>query len=334
MEAHGSRNPTPARTQINKTQPPRRRAARNPRPMKLPGSLRRYRGAGSEPTRRPPPPPKIDIISLATGSYVRMEAGTGARPVQMLSKSRDWSELPADVLPLVFANLGAVDILMGSGLVCHSWLEAAKVPHLWRSVDMANHKVLEKMDDDVLCEMAKVAMDRSKGQLEVFLGKFFVTDEILKYIGDRGFTDLIMKSPLLEDLSLGLCPRVGGRKVFEATVKACPHLKRFSLHRELFRFSFKYPERYAEASGFAAMRELRSLSLTGSSVSTRELQAILDGCPHLETLFLRDCYDVVSDSALQAKCARIKTVTIEKYKWVLERKRKRGRLQMVLRQYE
>ncbi|PVH36372.1 hypothetical protein PAHAL_6G061800 [Panicum hallii] len=320
--------------------------------MKLPGSLPRRRGAGSEPTRRPPPPPKIDILSLATGSYVRMEAGTGARPVQMLSKSRDWSELPVDVLPLVFANLGAVDILMGSGLVCHSWLEAAKVPHLWRSVDMANHKALEKMDDDVLCEMAKVAVDRSKGQLEVFLGKLFVTDEILKYIGDRsssmkslslmschditnrGFTDLIMKSPLLEDLSLGLCPRVGGRKVFEATVKACPHLKRFSLHRELFRFSFMYPERYAEASGFAAMRELRSLSLTGSSVSTRELEAIVDGCPHLETLFLRDCYDVVSDGALQAKCARIKTVTIEKYKWVLERKRKRGRSQMVLRQYE
>jgi hypothetical protein len=30
-----------------------------------------------------------------------------------------------------------------------------------------------------------VAVDRSKGQLEVFLGKLFVNDEILKYIGDR-----------------------------------------------------------------------------------------------------------------------------------------------------
>jgi len=268
----------------------------------------------------------------------------------MLSNSRDWSELPVDVLPLVFANLGAIDILMGSGLVCHSWLEAAKLTDLWRSVDMANHEALEKMDDDVLCAMAKVAVDRSKGQLEVFLGKLFVNDEILKYIGDRsaslkslslischditnkGFTDLITKSPLLEDLSLELCPRVGGRKVFQATVKACSHLKRFSLHRELFNFSFNYPERDAEVRGFEGMRELRSLSLIGSNISNRELEAILDGCPHLETLFLRDCYRVDSDSALRAKCARIKTVTIAKYKWVKELKR--GRSQMVLRQYE
>ncbi|RLN03660.1 putative F-box/LRR-repeat protein 23 [Panicum miliaceum] len=279
------------------------------------------------------------------------EAGTQAQPAATLSTSRDWSALPLDVLLIVFANLGAVDGLMGPGIVCHSWLEAAKVPCVqWRSLDMANHKALEKMNDGVLCEMAKVAVDRSKGQLEVFLGELFVTDEILKYIGDRsaslkslslmschditnrGFTDLIRKSPLLEDLSLELCPRVGGRKVFEATVKACSQLKRFSLHRELFMFNFKYPERYEEASGFAAMRELRSLSLVGSSVSNRELEAVLDGCPHLETLFLRDCYNVDSDSALRAKCARIKTVTIEKYMWV--RERKRGRPRLVRRQYE
>ena len=151
-------------------------------------------------------------------------------------------------------------------------------------------------------------------------------------ITNKGFTDLITKTPLLEDLSLELCPRVGGAKVFEATVEACYQLKRFSLHRELFRFSIRCPEGNAEASGFEAMRELRSLRLIGSSITNRQLENILDGCPHLETLFLRDCYRVDSDSALRAKCARIKTVTIAKYKWVKELKR--GRSQMVLRQYE
>jgi hypothetical protein len=33
--------------------------------------------------------------------------------------------------------------------------------------------------------MAKVAVDRSGGQLQVFVGKRFVDDELLKYIGDR-----------------------------------------------------------------------------------------------------------------------------------------------------
>nr|CAB3482393.1 unnamed protein product [Digitaria exilis] len=255
-----------------------------------------------------------------------MEVDTEEHAVQMISASRDWSGLPIDVLLLVFRKLGAVEILMGSGLVCHSWLEAAMVPDLWRSVDMANDNV-EKVDEDILCAMAKVAVDRSKGRLEVFLGKFFVTDEILKYIGDRstslkslslmschdvsneGFTDLVTKSPLLEDLSLELCPRVGGRKVYEAAGKSCSKLKHFSLHRELFRFSFRYPDRYREARGFRAMRELRSLSLVGSSISNKELEAILDRCPHLETLFLRDCYaiKVAAGSNLRAKCARIKT---------------------------
>ncbi|CAO2209883.1 unnamed protein product [Urochloa humidicola] len=261
---------------------------------------------------------------------------------------RDWSALPMDVLLLIFANLGVVDVLMGSGLVCRSWLEAAKVPHLWRSVDMANDDV-EKMDEDVLSALAKVAVDRSNGQLEVFLGKFFVTDELLKYIGNRsgrlkslslischgvtneGFTYLIRKSPLLENLLLELCPRVGGRDVYEVTGKACPQIKHFSLHRELFKFSFNYPKRYQETRGIEEMHELRSLRLIGSTVDNAGLEAILASCPHLETLFLRDCYSV-SHSALRAKCARIKTVTFLKYRWVSEYIG--GCLERVLRHYE
>ncbi|CAO2209881.1 unnamed protein product [Urochloa humidicola] len=258
-----------------------------------------------------------------------MESGASSLPEPASPPAgRDWSELPLDALVMIFARLGPVEILMGSGLVCRSWLQAAKEPELWRSVDMANQRVVEEMKGGVLCAMAKAVVDRSMGKLEVFLGKYFVTDELLKYIADRsgslkilglischqvsnkGFTELITKSPLLEDLSLELCPRIGGRNVYEATGKACPQLKYFSLRRECFRFSLNYPRRIAESLGIAVMRELQSLTLVSSNITNDELVAILDGCPRLEILCLRDCYKVIADGALRAKCTRIKTLTL------------------------
>ena len=63
---------------------------------------------------------------------------------------------------------------------------------------MARHKVLDNIVDivgvspvepkinlDVLHAMARFAVDRSCGQLEVFVAKRFVTDQLLEYIGDR-----------------------------------------------------------------------------------------------------------------------------------------------------
>ncbi|TVU03120.1 hypothetical protein EJB05_51356, partial [Eragrostis curvula] len=139
--------------------------------------------------------------------------------------ARNWSELHVDVLCLIFTKLDAIEVLMGAGLVCHSWLDTAKLSELWRSVDMSNPKVLEKMSGNVLCAMAKVAVDRSCGQLEAFVGMWFVTNDLLKYIGDRspslkvlrlfscyisnvGVAWAIKEFPLLEDLELSLCLNV------------------------------------------------------------------------------------------------------------------------------
>lgn len=68
-------------------------------------------------------------------------------------------------------------------------LHTAKVLSLWRCLDMASPKVVEQMfrcgESSVLGAMARLAVDRSGGQLLEFSGRRFVSSELLNYIGDR-----------------------------------------------------------------------------------------------------------------------------------------------------
>ncbi|TVU43187.1 hypothetical protein EJB05_09632, partial [Eragrostis curvula] len=291
-------------------------------PLPLPRKKRNRRALRTLARRnrpRPPPPPR----PAATGRYFHgMEA-------PQAPGARDWSELQVDALSLIFTKLGAIEVLMGAGLVCHSWLDAARSPDLWRSVDMSNPKVLEKMSGNVLCAMAKVAVDRSCGQLEAFVGKWFVTDDLLKYIGDRapslrrlsliscdyvstlGVAGAIKKFPLLADLELSLCLKVSGMYVFKAIGKSCTQLKRFICCEQGVRIIYEdniiY---YSEAMRKATMTKLHTLQLFGSIINNGELAAIMDNCPNLESLDIRYCFNIKMDDTLQAKCASIKSLRL------------------------
>nr|CAB3480272.1 unnamed protein product [Digitaria exilis] len=230
-----------------------------------------------------------------------MAAGGDAQPATEPAATRDWSELLRDAIASVFAKLGPVDILMGAGLVCHSWLDAAMVPYLWRSVDFSSPNIVivkEKCGggyEDVLRAMAKKVVDRSDGQLEVFIGEGFVVDDgLLNYIGEKahslkvlglfscfsisikGFVEAITNFPLLEELKLSECDFAG-----------------YNFHDE-------------EAHGIATMHGLRSLKISGShSMTNKALGAILDNCPHLESLDLHSCFNIVMDDGIRAKYAGI-----------------------------
>ncbi|EEC83037.1 hypothetical protein OsI_28129 [Oryza sativa Indica Group] len=180
-------------------------------------------------------------------------------------------------------------------------------------------------DSGVMRAMAKVAVDRSDGRLEVFEGYGFVNDELLQYIGDRSpslkglslislfsyldiskkvFTEFISKCPCLEDLVVEEGGFIGGETGFtlsvelkrlKLTVHTCPDSRGFFVD---------------EPFGIATMKQLRHLILGSICIGNEELMAIIDACPHLELLDVSKCYKLDVDDALRTKCAGIKTVKL------------------------
>ncbi|EMS68448.1 hypothetical protein TRIUR3_00780 [Triticum urartu] len=73
--------------------------------------------------------------------------------------TRDWSEMTLDALTSVFAKLGAVELLMGAGLVCRSWLYASRAPELWRAVVMSRPPDTPEGTEAFLRAIAKVSSE-------------------------------------------------------------------------------------------------------------------------------------------------------------------------------
>jgi hypothetical protein len=106
------------------------------------------------------------------------------------------------------------------------------------------------------------------------------------------------KLPLLEELAISYCQL--SKFALEDVGRSCPLLKSLKFNsREL-----KYGEFDEEALAIAEnMSELRCLQLYGNKLTNDGLQAILDGCPHLESLDLRRCFNVSFAGNLERRCA-------------------------------
>ena len=52
--------------------------------------------------------------------------------------TRNWLELPRDVMTSILKRLGAVEILETAQKVCMLWRSLCKVPSMWRAIDMCN----------------------------------------------------------------------------------------------------------------------------------------------------------------------------------------------------
>ncbi|VFQ58887.1 unnamed protein product [Cuscuta campestris] len=186
---------------------------------------------------------------------------------------------------------------------------------MWRFVDM-RHLVRYGYFDDVcnkdLETMCRQAVDMSQGQLTELHIDHFATDQLLHYISERssklqslqirgcdevgyGFIEAAKNFPLLEELHFVyvLCVR----DYIEAIGQSCPKLKSFTLSSSDYRDGLLYG--YGECNNnFEAlaiaktMPGLHHLRLVGNNMTNEGLQAILDGCPNLESLDIRRCYRV------------------------------------------
>lgn len=152
------------------------------------------------------------------------------------------------------------------------------------------------------------------------------------------------KLPLLEELEISLCDNLSSKSV-EAVGRSCPRLKSLKLNREWFSFpddmfdyyndedddyfdegDYYYPviddqngssaiapsRKDAEALAIAGtMHGLRHLQLFGNQLSSDGLNAILDSCVHLESLDVRNCFNLNLKGDVEKRCAeRVKNLRL------------------------
>ncbi|CAK9321246.1 unnamed protein product [Citrullus colocynthis] len=92
--------------------------------------------------------------------------------------------------------------------------------------------------------------------------------------------------------------------------QCCPLLKLLKLNKQLWKVRRVASDKRAVAMA-ETMPKLRHLQICGNGLTDRGLQAILDGCPDLESLDLRQCFNLNLAGQLRQKCAqRIKVLLL------------------------
>ncbi|XLU31811.1 hypothetical protein S245_067877, partial [Arachis hypogaea] len=228
-------------------------------------------------------------------------------------KKLNWLDLPDDLTLMIIGKLTTFQILTSVQFVCRKWWRICMDPLMWRTINMCNIGIRNSVDYK-LEKMCRHAIDRSCGQLVDISIEYFATDDFLKYIidsgchklqrlrlvqcfrriSDKGLCEMVEKLPLLEELDITLCLNVSSIAL-EAIGRSCPLLK-----------SFKFNDNGGgKKAAFAIaqnMSNLRHLQLFGNLLNNSGLNAILNDCPHLESLDLRKCYNVKLEGKLKTRC--------------------------------
>ncbi|KAK6932116.1 F-box domain [Dillenia turbinata] len=239
---------------------------------------------------------------------------------------RNWLELPSDVTCFILKKLGTIEILTSAQKVCKLWWKLCKDPAMWRTIDLSDWKYCLDMNLSPQ-EVARNAVDRSCGELVDISIEYYGTDRLMEYITARasnlkrlrlvkcrifyeGLIDAAKKLPLLEDLEISLSLWSFTRESLEVVGRCCPRLRTLKYNK----WGYRRPLEECDEDALAiaeSMPELCYLQLFGNKLTNDGLQAILVGCPHLEYLDLRQCFNITLPGDLGRRCAeRLKTLRL------------------------
>ncbi|KMZ62035.1 hypothetical protein ZOSMA_49G01040 [Zostera marina] len=241
-------------------------------------------------------------------------------PRRVISDFRDWAGLPDDVFINIFVKAETIPVICSAQFVCRKWHEVSKKPQIFQQV------IIDTLylDFDIqyshkFVEIVKTVIDRSDGCLEEISidGHVNFIQEHLKLISERSpclkrlsinsvveefETELIeacRKFPLLEKLSLIGC--------FKFTDKGMQSIGQFTNLKEFAVGGFFLMERsqsnkvaYQIANN---LHGLRKLEIYNSTLDRNGLMAILDGCPDLQNIYLRDFKFLKFEDDLKARLA-------------------------------
>lgn len=109
------------------------------------------------------------------------------------------------------------------------------------------------------------------------------------YVLDDGLSEAASKWPLLEVLEISFCNRIA-EDALRTIGRCCPHLRSLKYNN----VGYRWPCVMDDDQAFAIaenMHGLRELELSGNKLTNNGLIAILNGCPNIESLDLRQCYN-------------------------------------------
>ncbi|XP_076915328.1 putative F-box/LRR-repeat protein 23 [Bidens hawaiensis] len=240
--------------------------------------------------------------------------------------TRNWLELPADITRNILQRVDVIDRIDNAQLVCTAWREIIKDPAMWRVVYMDRYTGgYGRMQ---IRDMCKVAVHRSQGQLVDLTTVGFCDNHLLEFVADRSsrlrrlecvlyfhffeeiWSDAFKKMPLLEELNI-VSSKIW-KKDIEAAGRYCPLLRTLKVNQGAVISSSwsSNDDRILVIQNELAVSigknlpELTHLELVGNCMTNIGLQAILDGCRHLELLDLRRCLYIDLKGDLGKRCSR------------------------------
>ncbi|PWA74434.1 RNI-like superfamily protein [Artemisia annua] len=232
--------------------------------------------------------------------------------------TRNWLDLPGDLTGNILKRIGVIDILDNAQKVCTTWRKICKEPSMWKVIQM-DIPSGSPYTRSQLRKICKNVVDRSQGQLVDIKIEDFGDDDLLKYIADRAshltrleiascygmngtWTEDLNKLSSLEELSLH---KIGiTKEAIETVGWCCPMLKILKVNQDPQKYSDETDANNLSIAIGKNLHELRHLELIGNSMTNIGLEAILDGCHHLELLDLRKCFYIDVKTDLGKRCSQ------------------------------